>query len=81
MYYGRHTTILAVLVGLFVIWLALMVIRAAFRQTGQGDCLTGCCLFELGNMLLDTGCGLVGCGGLLGAFALAILGLVGFSHR
>lgn len=69
----RHTTILGILAGIVVIFFALLILRAAMRSFGQGDCLTGCCLFELGDSILDMGCGLVGCGGVLALLALPLV--------
>jgi hypothetical protein len=61
----HHYTILGVILGVIIIFIALRLFAAAARETGEGSCLTGCCLFELGNSLMEMGCGLIGCGGLL----------------
>ena len=67
----RHVTIIGVIIGAFIILVALRLIAAAAREAGQGSCLTGCCLFEIGESLLDMGCGLIGCGGVLAAGCVA----------
>ena len=68
-------------VGLIVIFFALLILRAAVKQFGQGSCLTGCCLWELSESLLDLGCGLIGCGGVLGLLALPLLAWIGWVHH
>jgi hypothetical protein len=78
---ARHTTILGVLIGVIIILVALRLLGAAFRETGRGDCLTGCCLFELGNSLIDLGCGLIGCGGALAILLIPIVHWAVSLHR
>src|SRR5438132_13483983 len=68
---------LTFLVGLAVLFFGLLVLRAAFRQFGQGSCLTGCCLWELADSIIDLGCGMIGCGGVFAAIAIAISALAG----
>ncbi len=77
---GHPVHLLALLVGLVVIFFGLIVLRAAMRQFGQGSCLTGCCLWELADSILELGCGLVGCGGLLALAALPFLAWIGWLH-
>ena len=72
---SRHVTIIGVLLGLIILYIALRLIFAGAREAGQGSCLTGCCLFELGESLMDLGCGLIGCGGALATFVITILAL------
>ena len=69
----RHITIIGAIIGIIIILVALRIMAAAAREAGQGSCLTGCCLFEIGESLLDMGCGLVGCGGLMAAGIVAVL--------
>ncbi len=76
---SHYTNPLVFLVGLFIIFLALLVFRAAVRQFGQGDCLLGCCLWEMADSILDLGCGLIGCGSVLALLLLPLLAWAG--HR
>ena len=78
---ANHTTVVGVLVGLVVIFVGLLVLRAAVRQFGQGDCLMGCCLWELADSILDLGCGLIGCGSIFALAALPLLAWIGWLHR
>ena len=77
---GRHqTTVIGVLAGLVILFLGLIVLRAAFRQFGQGDCLVGCCLWELADSIIELGCGLIGCSGAV--LATFLLVWFGWPHR
>ena len=77
----RHqTTVLSVIIGIIVLFIAFAVLRAALRAFGQGDCLTGCCMFELGESLMDFGCGSLGCSSLV-LLCLVPIGLLrGWFH-
>ena len=72
---ATHITIIGAILGIIIILIALRLFAAAAREAGQGSCLTGCCLFEIGESLLDIGCGLIGCGGALATIVIAILAL------
>ena len=72
--YGRHgVNPLAFLLGLAIIFIGLLVFRAAIRNMGEGNCLMGCCLWEMADSILDLGCGLIGCGAALGLLILPIV--------
>ncbi len=79
--YQRHVTIIGLVVGLIVIFFGLMVLRVAFRSAGEGSCATGCCLWELGNSIVDLGCGLIGCGATLALLAVPLVAYVGRLHH
>ena len=77
----NHLNPLAVLAGLVVIFLALLVSRAAWRQFGQGHGLAGCCLWELSDDLMGCGVRLIGCGSILALLALPLFAWIGWRHR
>ena len=64
---------LAIILGIVIIFFALIVFRAAVRNFGEGSCLTGCCMWELGESLMDIGCGLISCSTMIGAGLLGAL--------
>ena len=72
--------IVGVAIGLVLIFLALQGLRAAFRAFGQDSCLAGCCLFEISDWLLELGCSLAGCGGVLCLAALPVMLRLGWLH-
>lgn len=71
----HHYGIIGAIVGIIIIFIALRIFAAGAREAGQGSCLTGCCMFELGNSLMDLGCSLVGCGGVLACGAVAAIAI------
>jgi hypothetical protein len=76
----RHVNPIAVLVGLVVIFVGLIVLRAAFRQFGEGNPLAGCCMWELADSIIDLGCGLIGCATAATA-VLALVAWLGWPHH
>jgi hypothetical protein len=78
----HHYGIIGAIVGIVIIFIALRIFAAGAREAGQGSCLTGCCMFDLGNSLMDLGCSLVGCGGVLacGAMAAFAVHLIHVAH-
>jgi hypothetical protein len=70
-----------ILVGLVLIFLSFVVMRAAWQKFGSGHGLTGCCLWELSDDLMGCGTRLVGCGSLLALLALPLLAWIGWRHR
>lgn len=60
------------LIGLIVVIFGLLILRAALREAGEGSCLSACCLWEMGDSIMDLGCGLMGCGGVV---TLALIGI------
>ena len=77
----HYTNPLFFVVGLVIIFFALIVFRAALRNMGRGDCLTGCCLWELSDSLMDIGCGLIGCGGAMAMVALGWIAWTAWPHK
>ena len=64
--------------GLITIFVLLILIGIMARRAGEGGCggvAAGCCLFELGESLMDMGCGLIGCGGALATIVISVLAL------
>ena len=72
---------LAFVLGIFVIFIGLLVLRAAVRNFGEGSCLTGCCMWELGESILDIGCGMLSCGSVLGLGVLGLIAAGAWLHR
>jgi hypothetical protein len=68
---------IALLLGLAIIFIALMVFRAAIREGTQGSCLAGCCMWELADSLMDLGCGLIGCSGAILILIIVVLTIFG----
>lgn len=77
----RRTNPLFFLVGIVVIFVGLLVLRAAVKNMGEGSCLTGCCMWELGESIMDLGCGLVGCAGMAAITLFGMISLGGWLHR